>query len=85
MARAVYHKIPIEERGFLHGIREVARYMGCSGKTVLLYYEKNGLPLIVNNKGMYMVSKTLIDTWLITLWGLQMKARGLPPGSSSGS
>ncbi len=73
--RKRYHKIPIDQRGFLHGIRETAFYCGVSSKTVMTWFEKNGLPLVKDNDGMWMTSKDLLNAWLLTIGAHQRELR----------
>ncbi len=57
-------KTPVNERGFLHGLREIGEYMGLSVSTVRRYIAEFRLPVTRRKDARWMTSKSILDTWL---------------------
>ncbi len=79
MAKRAYvrasRRIPIEERGFLHGIREIGNYMGMSESSVRKYMRLYGLPIAQRADRRWITTKDLLNQWVAALAGEQFYAR----------
>jgi hypothetical protein len=51
MARKLYHRIPMEERGFLYSIREIRHYVCMSQRALYNYIHYLGCPVAKNPYG----------------------------------
>jgi|RhiMetdeSRZDD1v2_1073273.scaffolds.fasta_scaffold78502_6 hypothetical protein len=58
----------------LVGLAEIAAYLRISPRTAQRWIEKAALPALRGPSNKYRTTTSMIDLWLISVWGLERKA-----------
>jgi hypothetical protein len=72
----------------LRGLDEIGRYLKVHRRTAWRYVQTAALPAMKDLRGTYLTTTSLIDPWIISVWGQQQDQRlagqaGDRPGEES--